>query len=390
MNEKTILILGGGIGGIVTARELRSHLGKDHRVVVVEKAAVHSFPPSYLWVMLGWRKPEAILKPLSLLSKYGIEIQHTVVREIDLERRAVKTDASTIAFDYLVVALGAELAPYGVAGMQESIHSFYTLDGAQRLRSALQTFGGGRIAIVVTNLPYKCPPVPYEAAFLLESFFSRKERFRPGAGTKECKVEIYTPEPFPLAAAGIQAGTELLPLLEQRGILYRPDHKVKHIDPAKKQLTFENGVLAEFDLCLAVPPHRAPEVVRSSGLNDAAGWIPVNPRNMQTQHPDVYAIGDVATVPLANGSALPKVGVFALNQAETVAHNIACDILHHGMKKDYPGTGFCFLETGNGKAGYIHGDFYNLPAPKIEVHEPSVTYHWAKVVAEKYWLWRWF
>ncbi len=390
MSEKTIVILGGGIGGIVTARELRSHLGKDHRVVIVEKAAVHSFPPSYLWVMLGWRKPEAILKPLSLLSKYGIEIQHAVVREIDLDRRAVTTDASTIAFDYLVVALGAELASDGLADAGESIHSFYTLDGAQRLHSALRTFSGGKIAIVVASLPYKCPPAPYEAALLLESFFSRKEKFQPGAGAKGYEIGIYTPEPFPLAATGTQAGKDVIPLLAQRGILYKPGHKIKRIDPAKKQLTFENGVLAEFDLCLVVPPHRAPDVIRASGLTDGSGWIPVNPRSLQTRHTNVYAIGDVATVRLEDGSALPKAGIFALNQAEVVAHNLACEILGHGTKKEYPGTGFCFLETGNGKAGYIHGNFYELPAPTIEMHEPSVTYHWAKVVAEKYWLWRWF
>lgn len=48
------------------------------------------------------------------------------------------------------------------------------------------------------------------------------------------------------------------------------------------------------------------------------------------------------------------------------------------------------METGNGRAGYIHGDFFARAAPLVSFEEPSVTHHWKKVVFEKFWLWRWF
>ena len=390
MDEKTIVVLGGGIGGIVAARELRRHLGKQHRIIIIEKSAVHSLPSSYLWVMLGWRAPEAIQKPLSLLNKHGIEIQNTTVREIEINKNRVKTDSSTVPYDYLVIALGADIAPHDLQGISGPLHTFYTLDGAKRLHSSLQTFSGGRIAIVVSQFPHKCPPAPYEAALLLESFFSRKDSPPSEKPQVECRIELYTPEPFPLAATGSTVGQAVTTLLEQRDIGYHPAHTIRSIDAEKKHLLFENNVREDFNLCIVVPPHAAPEVVRASGLADATGWIPVDARSMQTRHPNVFALGDVSSILLPHGGALPKIGGIAQNEAEVIAHNIACEILQHGMKKEFAGTGFYFLETGLGKAGYLHAKFFETPSPKAEFREPSVTYHWAKVVAEKYWLWRWF
>src|SRR5437867_2062208 len=103
MADRTILILGGGIGGIVTARELRRHLGNRHRVVVIDRSEIHSFPPSYLWVMMGWRKPSAIQKPLSSLERYGIEFHHASIQALHPDERLVITDKTTFRYDYLVI-----------------------------------------------------------------------------------------------------------------------------------------------------------------------------------------------------------------------------------------------------------------------------------------------
>src|SRR5512137_2287054 len=104
MNNKTIVILGGGIGGIVTARDLRKHLGEDHRIILVDKNAYHTFQPSYLWLVIGWRTPAVITKQFSALSKYGIEFHQGSVTEIDPAKQTVSTDQGTLGYDYLVIA----------------------------------------------------------------------------------------------------------------------------------------------------------------------------------------------------------------------------------------------------------------------------------------------
>ena len=66
---KTVMVLGGGIGGVVAASRLRKLLGREHRVVLVEREADHLFQPSLLWLMLGWRTPDQIRRPIARLSR---------------------------------------------------------------------------------------------------------------------------------------------------------------------------------------------------------------------------------------------------------------------------------------------------------------------------------
>jgi sulfide:quinone oxidoreductase len=383
MADKTILVLGGGMGGIVTARELRRHLGnRQHRVVVIDKNNIHSFAPSFLWVMVGWRKPEALQKPLSALEKYGIEFHHSEIKRIATDERVVETERSRFRYDYLVVSLGAELVFEQIPGSSSDIGSFYTLDQAAHLHANLLRFRGGTISIVVSSLPCSCPTAPYEAAMLLQSYFFRR-------GITDVKIRLFTPEPTPIAVTGEKVGQAIRELLEQRGIEFCANHQLLEIDPLKHRLSFQNGSSQQYDLGVVVPPQRAPSVVRKGQLVDKSGGIPVDARTMRTCEHNVFALGDVTTILLANGGILPKLGTFALDQAEIVAYNIAEEIWSRSVQKEFTGNGFCFLEAGNSKAGYIHGNFLVRPEPRVTITEPNVTFHWGKVVYEKYWLWRW-
>lgn len=384
MPNKTILILGGGIGGIVAANELRKHLGTGHRIIIVDKNRIQTLGLTYLWIMVGWRKAYAIERDLSLLEKKGIEFHHAVVKTIDLHRRRVETEKETLDYDYLIIALGAEYAWESIPGLSSSANTFYSLEGAEDLQKQLMKFAGGTISLVVTSTPYKCPPAPYEAALLIESFLRRK------SVREKTKIDIFIPEPAPMQIAGPDAARALQELLAQRKIGLITSHRIRSYDAANGRTSFETGASVSSDLTIFVPPHRSPAVVREAQLTNASGWIPVDKRTLQTAHENVYALGDVTTIPLASGLSLPKAGIFAMNQAEVAAHNIAIQIIDGKKQKTFDGSGYCFIEVGDGKAGYITGDFFAEPAPKISFHDPSSAYHWGKVVFEKYWLWRWF
>ena len=163
MQSKTIVVLGGGVGGLVVANELRRRLSRDHRITIVEKNAQHAFAPSFLWLMTGDRRPEEISRDVQQLVHKGVELLHGEAHGIDLAAHRVETSAGSVTYDFLVVALGAELAPDSVPGLAESAQTFYTFDGASKLRIALRDFSGGKIAIVVAGLPFKCPPHPMRA-----------------------------------------------------------------------------------------------------------------------------------------------------------------------------------------------------------------------------------
>ena len=381
---KTVLILGGGIGGIVAASKLRRALSREHRVVLVEQASTHLFQPSLLWLMLGLRAPQQISRPYTALARRGIEWVQGRVERIDPMRRAVSVDGKELIADYLVIALGAELAPDAVPGLAQAGHNLYSLTGAEAIRDARLALMHGSIVVLVSAMPFKCPAAPYEAAMLLE-WDCRRRGLR-----DQMQIDLYSPEPGPMGVAGPEASAQVRAMVEQKGIGYHPQEKVASVDPDARRIHFESGASADFDLLVYVPPHRAPEAVRDAGLCGDSGWVKVDRATLATPFPGVYAIGDVTGIPLAIGKPLPKAGVLAHGQAEVVAHNIAADITGKGTMKQFQGEGACFIESGDGQAGFGSGNFYAEPAPQMKMRQAGRLLHWGKVAYEKYWLYKWF
>jgi sulfide:quinone oxidoreductase len=381
--EPTVLILGCGIGGVVAARELRQHLPSSYRVVVIDKEQRASFPPSYLWIMTGERRPEAISRQRPALSRRGIEFVNAEVRQIDTDNRYVRADSREFHYDYLVIALGAETTLDTKPGLAEAAYSFYSLEGAERLAASLRYFAGGRIVIAVTGLPFKCPPAPYEAAMLLEHYFhSRRMR-------QKVEIELVTPEAQPIAIAGAQNSEAVMGLLAHKGIEFRPRRQLTSVDPAKRELTFADGSTSAFQLLIAIPEHRAPAVVRESGLTGESGWVHVNASTLETRTANVFAVGDITHMALADGLALPKAGVFAERQAKVAAANIVCRAIGGPTPDPFDGNGRCFLEIGGNAAGIAEGDFL-ASSRQIVLKQPSMVWHLAKLAFERYWLWRWY
>lgn len=384
MNSRTIVILGAGIGGVVAASLLRKALPRAHRVVLVEREERHVFPPSLLWLMTGQRTPQRISRPLNALRKRGIELIRGNIERINPEARTVKVNGSELTGDYLVIALGAELAPETIPGLAPAGHDFYTLAGAESLRAACVNFREGRLVVLVSGVPFKCPAAPYEAAMLLEADLRRR-------GVRDrTTVDLYSPEPGPMGVAGPEVSAMVRQMVESKDIAYHPEHAVAKIDPQARRIYFTNDTTTDFDLLAYVPPHRAPKVMRDAGLCGESGWVPVDRGTLETKFPGVYAIGDVTGIPLAIGKPLPKAGVFAHKEAEVVAHNIARAITGQGDAQTFQGHGECFVEIGDGRAGFGSGNFYAEPKPQITLYPPGRLRHLAKVAYEKYWLFKWF
>ncbi len=382
MAKKTIVILGGGVGGLVSANELAKRLNGKADVVLIDKEKRHIFSPSFLWLMLGLRRPEGICRDLQSLEKKGIRSINAQVDRIDLEKRMVKTDGGDFHYDYLVISLGAELNPDAVPGFTASAHNLYTLDGATRLRDALKEFPGGRVIILVSGMPFKCPAAPYEAAMLIDYYLKQN-------GLRErSDIQVYTPEPLPMPVAGPVLGNAVKDMLISKGIGFNPNTKVTSIE--SKEIVFEGGKRIGFDLIVGIPAHKAPQVVKDAGLVGESGWIPVDKNSLKTKYENVYAIGDVTGIKLQNGKMLPKAGVFAHYEAEAVARNIATEIEGNRPTASFDGRGYCFLEIGFGKGGFAKGNFYAEPDTVVNLKNPGRLWHWGKVAFEKYWMWKWF
>ncbi len=378
------VVLGGGTGGLVAARELRHRLPTSHRVVLVDRAAEHMYQPSLLWQMVGERRLSQFSRPLNRLQRKGIEFRNTEVEALDLENRVVATASGNLDYDSLVVSLGAQLAPETVSGFEEMAHNLYTPDGCEQIHAALEDLTEGVVGILITAMPFKCPAAPYEAAFLAESFIRRKGIRR------NVEIHLFTPEHAPMPIAPPALGDAIADMLAARGIHYHPLFTFKELRPETREVVSSDGRSHRVDLLIGIPPHQAPEVVRSSPLLGVSGFIHVDPRTLQTDYEDVFAIGDVTTVKLPNGKALPKAGVFAHSEAKVVAQRIAEGADGKMSNAAFDGHGYCWIELGDGRAGFAGGDFYAKPDPQVKVRRPGRPFHWGKIAFEKWWLHHWF
>lgn len=384
--SKTVLILGAGVGGIVTAHELSRLVGNEGdvapvKILLFEKEEKNVLGPLLLWLMAGKRKPEQVYRSTRDLEGEGIDVVLGTIEKVSPEEISVTVNGQEYKGDYMVVSLGMEQRPYH--RLNDFGFEFYTVEGADALHESLEEFKGGKVALVIPSLPVKGPTAPYQAAMLIEGFLRKKELTRPA------EVALYSPEVAPLPYTGTELSEAIQQLLAQKGIKYFPQHRLVSATP--DTLTFDNGVTVPYDLLVYTPRYQCPEVIRQSELVGPSGWIDVDPHTLETSFANVYAIGDITSIPLEMGDTLPKTGVVAQKEAKTVAYNIAQSLF--GSKehlKAYKGEGELFLETGDGKAGVVEGNFYSWPFPELEIKKPHHRELWSKIWSEKYWWFRHF
>jgi len=359
---RRILILGAGFGGLVAATELRKGLGQDHRVIVVDRKRSFMMGLVKLWILEGSRKLEESQTPLDGLNAKGIEYLNDEVTRIDVPSNRVQAkDHGWIEYDYLVVALGAELVPDRVAGFTGRGYNLYDAQQVPKLRDRLLELKRGRVAVSIMGMPYKCPPAPYEASMIIDGMMEKQ-------GTRSSvEIDVYSPAPVALPVAGPQVSTNVVDMISQRGIRFNPSHKLKSVSD---HLEFENGNRADYEVLVGIPPHRAPEVVRSAGMAEG-DWVTVDRSTMKTRFANVYAIGDVTEIKVG-AMVVPKAGIFAEEQGKVAARQIMGEIGGRPAAAAFAGRGYCFMETGNGRAGYLDADFFNPAGPIVRLEAPSV------------------
>jgi sulfide:quinone oxidoreductase len=374
-----ILILGGGVGGTLTAnllvKKLRARIDRGEvELAVVDSTGQHVYQPGFMYIAMGGERASALQRPERSLLDKRVTLVIGEVAKVEDERRIVTlTDGRALGYDQLVLATGSRIVPEAIEHFEAEAQHFYTAEGAERLRQALDKFDGGRIVIGIAGMPYKCPPAPLEVAFLIEAEL-RERGLRDRSTIEYCS---------PIGRAfTIESVSEMAtPILEKKGIDLHTFFNVEAIDPVRKVIQSLEGEELAYDLLILVPPHKGQQFLVDSGLAPApGGWLPTDRATLSVGgRANVHALGDATDLPLS------KAGSTAHFEAPVVTERIVAAIegrepsQKHG---EYRGKVMCFFEVGDGKGTILQFDYDHPPKPP----KPNQLWHLGKIVFNKtYW-----
>lgn len=371
-----IVVLGGGVGGTLTANLLARHLPKDAaQITVADATGKHVYQPGWLYVPFGKEQPKNLVKSERKLLDKRVNLIVDEFTNIDIEeRRLVAAGGTVLPYDYLVIATGSRNDESEVPGLAEGGHHFYSAEAAVKLRKALDRFDGGRVVVGVGGIPHRCPPAPLEFLLLLDDELRK-------AGKRERTELQYT---YPIGRVfTIEPVAEFVqPILDERGIQYETFFNLETVDPGAKRIASLEGTEMDYDLLVMIPPHRGAKIVEDSEIGDEQGWIPTdrNTLAMKGQSDDrVFVVGDATDLPVS------KSGSAAHFQGQVVARRIADAVTghtSHNGHSEYNGHVMCFLETGHEQATTLNFDYEHPPEPP----KPSRIYHYEKMLFNKaYW-----
>ena len=355
---RRLLVLGAGTAGTMAINKLRPRLPMDEwEITVVEPSDVHHYQPGYLFLPFGAYTPDETQEPTDRFIPAGVERVCAEVDRVDAEANTVLlTDGRTLPYDYLIIATGTSPRPDQTPGMddeavwRDSVHEFYTFEGAMALREKLETWPGGRLVVHITEMPIKCPVAPLEFTFLADAFFEEK-------GMRD-QVEIVYVTPLEGAFTKPVASRLLGSMLDERKISLEPDFMIERVDADPQQIVSMDEREVPFDLLVTVPLNMGADFIGRSGLGDDLNYVPVDKETLlSTKYDNIFAIGDASNIPAS------KAGSVAHFSIDLFPDNFINHVNGKPMTRRFDGHANCFVESGHGKGMLIDFNYDTEPLP---------------------------
>jgi sulfide:quinone oxidoreductase len=381
---RRLLVLGAGTAGTMAVNKLRPRLSaQDWRITVVDPDDTHYYQPGYLFIPFGIYQPDEVRKPKKRFLPAGVDLVTTEVdRIVPDENHVLLADGSRLDYDYLIVATGTTPRPDQTPGMddesvwRDSVHEFYTYEGACALAEKLRGWEGGRLVVHITEMPIKCPVAPLEFTFLADAFFTEQ-------GLRD-QVEITYVTPLEGAFTKPVSSKYLGDMLDERKIALEPDFMVERIDPETKTLVSYDEREIPFDLLVTVPLNMGADMIARSGLGDDLNYVAVDKETLLSRKYDnVFAIGDASDIPAS------KAGSVAHFAMDLFPENFLRHVQGLAMTEKFDGHANCFIETGHGKGLLIDFNYETEPLPgkyplpgvgPFSLLKETEMNHWGKVM----------
>jgi NADH:quinone reductase (non-electrogenic) len=327
----SVLVLGGGFGGLGAALEL----GKsDVDVVLVDRHDYHTFQPLLYQLATGLLETSAVGHSLRDLvhDQDNVTIHKTAVTAVDLTGHTVTlAEMAPLSYDYLVLALGAEVTFFGTAGAAEHAFPMYTLTDAIRLKEHVlgrweaadkdpSLLDDGVLNVVVVG---GGPTGVESAGAIAELYRGDFAKDYPGISQESARVVLVEagPEIFAMFKPNLRAYAR--EALEKRGVEVVTGEAVASVSPTR--VTLKSGEEIPAHTLVWGAGLQGNQLVQSLGLElERGNRIGVGADLTIPGYPDVYAVGDIAAITDPKTEhVLPQLGSVALQSGEQAGKAIA-------------------------------------------------------------------
>ena len=394
-----VVVLGAGLGGTVMAFEMRDHLKrKDDKLTVINKGPAYSFVPSSPWVAVGWRTEKELsidLRPV--MARRGITFRPEGARRIHPERNEVELmDGSLVAYDYLVIATGPDLAFDEIEGLGPKgfTHSICQVAEAASTKESWERLvkDGGPVVIGAAQ-GASCFGPAYEFSFIVDTAL-RKARMR-----DRVPMTFVTPEPY-IGHLGLDGVGDTKGLLEsamrERHIKWITNARIAKVEKDKMHVeeVDESGALRAkhelpFVYSMVLPAFRGVEAQRGiEGLVNPRGFVIVDKHQRNPAYPNVFAVGVCVALPPVGKTALPvgtpKTGFMIESMVTATTQNILSL-----MKGEQPTAvptlnAMCLADFGEKGIAFVAKP--QIPPRNVNWSSSGRWVHVAKIAFEKYFL----
>ena len=368
----TVLILGGGFGGVVAAERLAQQLGDEHHITLVSRESQFIFYPALVRLAFGKCEPDDVSFDLrrSMLNRRINFIQAEVAR-IDLTgRKAILANGEvegTVPYDYLIYALGRRLATERVTGFFEHAHHLLDVKGALRFGEAIRNLQEGRV--VIGQCPGARLSVPvYETAFALSSWLKKNN------DAESVRVTVVSPTTITEEFGDDKMAAVIHQELVRQGIEFMPNFPISKV--GSSFVSTDDGRDLNCSLLMLLPPFHGSSAASRLGITGADDYINVGWTMKVIGAERIYAVGDCVNF------AGPKMGHMAVNQAQVAAANVVAEIAGHQPIAHYDHEMMMVLDVFDGDSIYFHKDLWSDDPASVR---QGRFWSWAKRLQEKHW-----
>lgn len=395
----TIVVLGGGIGGLSAAFELKDALGDKHEIVLVSDQDVFEFTPSNPWVAVKWRKPEAIRLDLrELMPNHGIRFVGKAAKRVQPESHSLLLeDDEVLPYNYLVIASGPRLAFDEVPGLGPHdgfTHSVCKTDHAALIAEKFEAFCADPGPVVIGAAQgASCYGPAYEYTFIIETEL-RKRKIR-----DKVPMVYVTPEPY-VGHLGLDGVGDTKGLLESemraRHIKWYTNARIDEVQDGLMKITQVNDDGSdkaahelEFKHSMILPAFTGIDAVMGvEGLSNPRGFVITDEFQRNPTFPDIFAVGVCVAIPPVGPTPLPvgvpKTGYMIESMVTAAVNNIAAELNGQEVTEKATWNAFCLADFGDRGVAFMA--LPQIPPRNTNWSGSGKWVHWAKVGFEKYYL----